>query len=68
MNREVIIKNIFSHRYNGIATGLFLGGGLYHSINNEKSFLQVPLVIFFPVCYSGYHIFKNLSIHRDKFI
>jgi hypothetical protein len=39
------------------------GASLCYAIENEK-YLQVPLTIFFPTIYTGYHVYKK----KDKII
>jgi hypothetical protein len=34
------------------------GAGLSYAIEKEK-YTEVPLTIFFPSMYAGYHLFKN---------
>ena len=34
------------------------GAGLSYAIEKEK-YMEIPLTIFFPSMYAGYHLFKN---------
>lgn len=53
-----IINNYI--RYNAVST-FFFGAGLCFVLE-EKKYSHIPFIIFFPIAYGGYNIFKNRHI------
>jgi len=51
------MQNI-SHHFYGTTRNILAGAGLCYAVQREK-YLEVPLTIFFPSIYAGYHLFKN---------
>ena len=46
------------HYVFGTTRNILAGMGLCYAIENQK-YLHVPLTIFFPSIYAGYHLYKN---------
>jgi hypothetical protein len=46
------------HYVFGTTRNILSGAGLCYAIQNQK-YLEIPLTIFFPSVYAGYHLFKN---------
>ncbi len=59
--REYIIKVTNENLTRPVISNLFAGLGIYHAVYNEESPLQVPLALFFPSVYVGYHSLKNVD-------
>ena len=54
MNRLATVKYMIP----SASAMLLLGGGLSY-ILEEKKYAHIPIVVFFPSIYCGYHIYKN---------
>ena len=46
------------HYVFGTTRNILAGAGLCYAIQNQN-YLEVPLTIFFPSVYAGYHLYKN---------
>ena len=53
-----IINHTLTSTSGGTVRGFLFGAGLFYSIKNEK-YLHIPIILFFPIPYAGYQIFKN---------
>ena len=58
MNTHITNQIISRVAPNGVLSSFLSGAGLCYSIQTEN-YSHIPLTIFCPVSYSGYHIFKN---------
>jgi hypothetical protein len=60
LNSETIriINHTITSTSGGTVRGFLLGAGLFYSIQNGK-YLHIPIILFFPVPYAGYQLFKN---------
>jgi hypothetical protein len=47
----------------GTTRNLILGAGLCYAVKKEE-YSHVPLIVFFPSIYAGFHLFK----HKDEVI
>lgn len=61
MSSSIIIQNFNKYIKIHPITSFFFGSGLCFVLE-EKKYSHIPLVIFFPVVYCGYNIFKNRHI------
>jgi hypothetical protein len=52
------MQNISHYFVYGTMRNMISGAGLSYAIEREK-YTEVPLTIFFPSIYAGYHLFKN---------
>jgi len=53
MQRTIVNNYIF-----GTTRNLLLGAGAYYAIHNNK-YEHLPIIIFFPSIYAGYHMYEN---------
>lgn len=58
MSSSTIIQNFNKYVKIHPITSFFFGSGLCFVLE-EKKYYHIPIVIFFPVVYGGYNIFKN---------
>jgi len=65
MTSSTLIQNFNKYVINDAITSFFFGAGLCFVLE-EKKYSHLPLVIFFPVVYGGYTIFKNRHIFLSK--
>ena len=61
MSTHIINQIIPRVTSNGIVSSFLLGVGLSYSVETEN-YSHIPLALFFPTAYLGYHIFKNKDI------
>lgn len=61
MSSSTIIQNFNKYVKFNSMTSFFFGAGLCFVLE-EKQYAHLPFVIFFPVVYGGYNIFKNRHI------
>jgi hypothetical protein len=52
------MQNITHHFVYGTMRNMIGGAGISYAIEREK-YMEIPLTIFFPSIYAGYHLFKN---------
>ena len=48
-------------------SNLFVGAGLAHAVQ-EKKYWEMPLPLFFPSAYAGYHLFKNRKALQNRLL
>ena len=58
MNTQIINQAITRAAPHGTISSFLLGSGLCYTIQNEK-YMHIPLVLFIPVAYTGYQMYKN---------
>jgi hypothetical protein len=58
MSTQIINQAITRVAPHGTISSFLLGSGLFYSIKNEK-YMHIPCVLFFPVAYTGYQMYKN---------
>ena len=46
------------HYFYGTTRNILAGGGICYALQNEN-YVEVPLPLFFPSIYAGYHLYKN---------
>ena len=61
MSSSTVIQNFHKYIKINAMTSLFFGAGLCFVLE-EKKYSHLPFVIFCPVAYGGYNIFKNRHI------
>lgn len=54
------VKHTISYVF-GTPRNLLLGAGLHYSIEREE-YTHIPLILFFPSVYAGYHAHKNKDL------
>ena len=59
MNGQIAYNYFF-----GTTRNLLLGAGMCYAWKKER-YYHVPLVMFVPSIYAGYHIYENKEIIRD---
>ena len=47
-------------------SNLFMGFGIYHAIYTEDDIWQIPLSMFAPSAYIGYHTYKYFDKIKEK--
>ena len=67
-----LLNKTFTHNVHvtNFVSGLFMGGGLCYAFE-KQNYSHIPLIIFGPVTYAGYHLMKNhkeigIFIFEDK--
>ena len=58
MNTHIINQIIPKVTNGGFVRSFLFGAGLSYSMENEN-YWHIPIILFFPTSYSGYHIYKN---------
>jgi hypothetical protein len=58
MNTQIINQAITRVPPHGILSSFLLGSGLSYSVQS-KNYSHIPLVLFFPTAYTGYHVFRE---------
>ena len=61
MSSSTVIQNFHKYVKINAMTSFFFGAGLCFVLE-EKKYSHLPFVIFCPVVYGGYNIFKNRHI------
>ena len=52
------IPKMIPYNVYGTLRNLFAGAGLCYAVQNKK-YEEIPLTLFFPSVYVGYHVYKN---------
>jgi hypothetical protein len=52
------VPKVLTYYVYGTVRGLLAGAGLCHAVQNKK-YEEIPLTLFFPSVYAGYHVYKN---------
>ena len=54
-------QSIVNHYLFGTMRNVLLGGSLCYAIKKEQYF-HLPIILFFPSVYTGYHLYENKEL------
>jgi hypothetical protein len=59
MQTQIVTQYVF-----GTTRNLILGAGLCYAVKKEE-YSHIPLIVFFPSIYAGYHLYSNKEAVKD---
>jgi hypothetical protein len=68
MNKITPVTQFVTHNYRHrqVIGSLFCGASLCYSMEQEK-YIQIPVILFFPVTYTGYQLYKHKELIKTYF-
>lgn len=58
MTQFTNVPKVLTYYVYGTVRNLLAGAGLCYAVQNKK-YMEIPLTLFVPSVYAGYHVYKN---------